>query len=450
MKRLNVLCLTFIFMLTLFTTSAFGEELQQTLLDKLPQKGEKLTRAEFVSMLVTAAELPAPTSTVILPQDLPANAWYTADMKAALAAGIIKGSGQNAISPNDTITQAQAVALLSRVMNLPSIEAPGPVATPVTKTHWAYVPYTWLVKEGIVDYNANAEQAMTPEAAAALLDKVFGTSKQAKEIVEKSQAAHNKVKTLRTTGDMTMNMQANPAAPNQQMPANISMKAKVTQEMNLDQGLHQQFNLTMTGLPMDMPPMEMDQYMVAEGLYMKMKDPEGKESWVKMTDNSVPNFVELMQQQSKVMGVPKEMDKYFRYRVVGEKKIGDKTYQELSFYGNINNLSEFMSLLGNQTGLTEELTKNLDQSSKMIKSITMVGKMYVDPKTYYADRLNTAAIVVFTDKFEGEAFPIKSLTVNFDFAYKDFGSKIEIKLPKEAATAQEMGTEQSVTVTEEK
>lgn len=454
MKRLNVLFLTLVFMLTLFTTSAFAGEMQQKLLDKLPQKGEQLTRAEFISMLVTAAELAAPTSsTVSLPQDVPTDAWYAADMKVALAAGVIKGSGQNTISPNDKITQAQAVAILSRVMNLPSSEAPGPVATPVAKTHWAYVPYTWLVKEGIVDYNTQAEQALTPDAAAALLDKVFGTTKQAKEIIEKNQAAQAKVTTQRTSGDMTLTVQTNPAAANQQIPANISMKAKVIQEINLEQGLRQQFNMTINGLPMDIPTIEMDQYMVAEGLYMKMSDPTtGEDSWIKMTDDTMPNIVELMQQQSKVMGVPQEMDKYFRYRVVGEKKLGDKTYQELSFYGNIDNLSEFMSMLGNQTGLTEELTKNLDQASQMIKGITMVGKMYVDPKTYYAERVNVSAVVNFADKFEGEAFPIKSVTINCDFDYKDFGSKIEVKLPKEAATALEMGAgaEQSVTATEEK
>lgn len=439
MKRISAVCLTLLFSLSLFVTSAFAGDMQQALLGKLPQKGNQLTRGEFISMLVTAAELPAPQTDVQLPADVPADAWYASDMKAALAAGILKGTAQNTVAPTQTITQAQAVVLVSRAMNLPGVEAPGPVATPVAKNHWAYVPFTWLVKEGIVSPGSNAEEIISPESGAALLERVFGSKEQAKEIIEKNQAAHAKVKTQRVAGDMTMTMQANPAVKVQEMPATISMKAKVTQEMNLEQGIRQQFTMSFTGMPVAIPPMEMEQYMTAQGLFMKMQDPtSGQVTWIKMTQD-VPNIVELMQQQTKVMGVPAEMEKYFRYRLVGEQKLGDKTYYVISFYGNISDLNQFMSLLGEQTGMTKELTKGLDQSAQMIKGITMVGRMFVDPTTYLAEKVNSSAVVAFADKFEGQAFPLKSMSTSFDFQYKDLGSNIEIKLPKEALEAPEMG-----------
>ncbi|SHE49978.1 DUF6612 family protein [Desulforamulus putei] len=437
LKRSLVLLLSLSILLTLFASSVFAGELQKTLLDKLPQPGDKLTRAEFVSMLVQAAELPAPAKSVALPLDVPADAWYAGDMKTALAAGIISGTAKNTVNPDQPVTQAQAAVMLSRVLRTPDVEAPGPLPTPVPNSHWAFVPFTWLVKEGIVEPTVKPDAFLTPAEGAALLDRAFGTAKEAKEIMEKSQAAQAAVKTLRGTGDMSMNMKANPAVPVQGVPSYIGMKANVAYEMNLDQGLHQQFTMTITGLPQTIPPMEVEQYMVADGMYMKMKDPMSSQvKWVKMPAGSVPDFVELMKQQTKFMQLPKEFDKYFHYRLLGEKKIDDKTFYELSFFGNIPNLSQFMNMVGSQAGLSQDMLKSLEQSGSMVRGISMVGKILIDQEKFYADQLNASAVIVFADKFEGKPFPMKSLTATFNFLYKDYGTKIDIKLPAEAARAE--------------
>lgn len=439
LKRSIVLLLSLSLLLTLFTSSVFAGELQTTMLNKLQQPGEKLTRAEYVSMLVEAAELPAPTMVVALPQDVPAGAWYANDIKAALAAGVISRTAKGTVSPDQPVTQAQAAVMLSRALRLPGIEAPGPLPTPVPNSHWAFVPFTWLVKEGIVAPTVKPDAFVTPAEGAALLDKAFGTAKEAKEIMNKSQAVQANIKSLRGTGDMSLSMKANPAVPVQGMPSNVGMKARVVYEMNLDQGLHQQISMTMTGMPQNIPPMEMEQYMVAEGMFMKMKDPmTAQTKWVKMPEGSVPNFVELMKQQSKFMQPSKEFDQYFRYRLLGEKKVGGKTFYELSFVGNIPNLVRFMNMVGSQVGMSQEFLKSLEQSSSMIRSISMVGKVLVDKETFYTDQQNASTVVVFADKFEGKPFPLKSLTSTFNFLYKDYGAAVEIKLPAEAAKAEEL------------
>lgn len=436
-KRSLVLIFSLFLLLTLFTSAVFAGELQTTLLNKLQQPGQSLTRAEFVSMLVQAAELPAPTWPVSLPLDVPAGAWYANDMKTALVAGVISRTPKNTISPDLPLTQAQAAVMLSRVLGLPGVESPGPLPSPVPNSHWAFVPFTWLVKEGIVDPTVKPNAFLTPAEGAALLDKVFGTAKEAKEIMEKSQATQAVIKTMRGTSDMSMSMKANPAVLVQGLPAYIGMKAKVNYEMNLDQGLHQQFTMTMAGLPQTIPPMEVEQYMVAEGMFMKIKDPmTSKVTWIKMPEGSVPNFMELMKQQPKFMQLPREFDKYFHYRLLGEKKVGEKTFFELSFFGDIPNLAQFMNMVGAQSGLNQQMIKSFEQSGSMIRGINIVGKILINKENLYAEQLNATAVIVFADKFEGKPFPLKSLTANFNFLYKDYGTKIDIQLPAEAAKTQ--------------
>ncbi|CCO07963.1 S-layer homology domain-containing protein [Desulforamulus hydrothermalis] len=437
MKRKPILLLVLVVLLTFSANAALAGDLQQTLLDKLPQPKDKLTRAEFIAMLVQAAALPAPASPVTLPPDVPADAWYAGDLKAALAAGIISGSAKQTVNPNQPITQAQAVVLLSRVLRTPGIEAPGPLPTPVPNSHWAFVPFTWLIKEGLVSPAVNPEAHLTPAEGAALLDKAFGSGKLAKEIMEKSQAAQAGLKTLRGTGNMSMIIKANPAVPVQGVPSSISMQAKVNYEINTEQGLHQQLSMNFGGLPQTMPAIEMEQYMVAEGMYMKMKDPLTAESkWMKMPAGSMPDFVELMQQQNKFMQLPSEFDKYFRYRLVGEKTIGQKNYYELAYFGNIPDLNQFMKMLGSHVGMSQDMLKSFEQSGSIVRSITMTGKILVDKEKYFADQSTASAVVVFNDKLNGQPFPMQLINATFNFSYQDYGSKIDIKLPAEAAKAE--------------
>ncbi|RYD06633.1 hypothetical protein N752_02890 [Desulforamulus aquiferis] len=257
----------------IFASTAWAGNMQQSLLEKLPEPGEQLTRAEFVSMLVTAANIPVPAKTVYMPLDVSTGAWYAEDIKAALAAGIINHSSGDTIYPNEPITQAQAVALISRVLGLPGLEAPGPLPAPAPD-HWAKIPYSWLIKEGILNTPISPEKVMTPIEGASLLNKVFGTSLEAEELYKKSQAAHTNIKTMRVTGNMIMSVEGNPNFSQAMPPETVQVRSNVTIEMNQEQGLSQKLIMNMSGLPEQTPPVEMEQYLLADGIHMKLKDPK--------------------------------------------------------------------------------------------------------------------------------------------------------------------------------
>ena len=431
-KRNFVLVLSLAFLVSLFTSTAFAGEMQKSLLEKVQQPEKQLTKAEFVALLAQAAELPTPGKSVTLPSEVPADAWYAADLKAALAAGIYNGA-----TPEQGLTKAQAVTFISRVLGTPNEEAPGVAAPESAKNHWSYVPYSWLLKDGIVNTAFNLEEGLTGVEGASLLETTFGTVKEAKAIAEQSQAAQLEIKTLRTNGDISMNIKANPAVPAQDIPANLGMKATFAQEVNYDQGFFQKFSMTMTGLPV--PPVEVEQYIVNQGLYMKMPNPQtGQAEWLKMPAGALPDITEMLKQQSKFMQLPKELDQYFHYRLVGEEKIGDKAYHKLSFYGHIPDLSQFMKLIGGQMGITPEVMKNLEQSGQLIKGLHVTGTMLIEKDSNLLEKQNMNMFITMADQFEGQPIPFKSFSGNFNFTFKDYGSQIEIILPAEAEKAQEL------------
>ncbi len=439
-KKKIITTLSVCLLLTLLTSTAFAGEMQESLLKGLSQPGENLTRAEYVSMLVQAAEIPVPSGTVTLPQDMPADAQYADALKAALAKGIIKGTADNTISPDQPITQAQAASILARALGLPGIPASG-VSTSVPADHWAYGPLSWLIKDGVMEASVQADSVLSPSAGAALLEKAFGTTKKAKEIADQSQVAQAEVSSNRIDGNMSVSMQTNPAVPVQGMPAsmNMNMQAKVAMEMNMEQGLHQQLTMTLQGLPQAIPPIEVEQYMVASGMYMKMKDPlSGEEKWVKMPEGSMPNFIELMQQQSKMAQLPKELEDLFHYRLLGEKTVGADTCYELAFSGTIPDLAQFMNLIATQANLSPELLKNFEESSKLVSGISMAGKILVNKETYLTDSLNATAVVTFADQFQNQPFPLQSVTAQFNFNYKDYNADIDVQLPEAAAQAESL------------
>lgn len=432
LKRSFALICSLALLLCLFTSPALAGELQDSLLQRVEQPTKQLTRAEFVSLLAQAASLPAPGYSVTLPAEVPADAWYAADLKTALAAGIYNGA-----TPNQPITKAQAITFISRVLGTPGEEAPAVAAPEAAKNHWSYVPYSWLYKDGIVDASFNLEGFLTATEAATLLDKTFGTAQEAKDIVEKSQAAHLNAKTMRTNGDINLSIKPNPAVPVKDMPANLGMKASFVQEVNYDQGISQKFSMTISGLPV--PPIEMEQYMVSEGVYMKMPNMQtGQAEWLKMPASMFPDITEMMKQQSQYIKISKELDQYFRYRLVGEKKIGDKTYYEISLYGRIPDLTQFMKLFSGQMGLTPEVMKSFEQSGKLIKDLYLTGTTLINKDTDLTEKQTMTMLVTLADEFEGQPVPLKSFYGNFNCAFKDYGTEINITLPEGAANAQEV------------
>jgi arabinogalactan endo-1,4-beta-galactosidase len=81
------------------------------------EPNRKVTRAEYVSMLVKALKL-EPTSDKSKFADVPADAWYAGAISAAYDAGLIQGNGANRFDPNRSITREEIAKLAVQALTI--------------------------------------------------------------------------------------------------------------------------------------------------------------------------------------------------------------------------------------------------------------------------------------------------------------------------------------------
>lgn len=83
---------------------------------------QAVTRAEFVSALARSLGLKAGAASATGFKDVPAKAWYAADVAAAVKAGLVSGVSKTQFAPDATLTREQAAILLTRALKLKASE----------------------------------------------------------------------------------------------------------------------------------------------------------------------------------------------------------------------------------------------------------------------------------------------------------------------------------------
>ena len=83
---------------------------------------EKITRAQFAQLLVTALDIEADDA-VLSFQDVPVGAWYYGAVAAAVDAGLITGYSDRVFAPNENITREQMAVIISRALQMKSTAA---------------------------------------------------------------------------------------------------------------------------------------------------------------------------------------------------------------------------------------------------------------------------------------------------------------------------------------
>mgnify|MGYP002407043959 CR=1 FL=1 len=83
---------------------------------------EKITRAQFAKLLITALNLEVNKGAVLAFQDVPAGAWYHDSVATAVNGGLIKGYSDSVFAPDENITREQLAVIISRVLQMKSSE----------------------------------------------------------------------------------------------------------------------------------------------------------------------------------------------------------------------------------------------------------------------------------------------------------------------------------------
>ncbi len=83
---------------------------------------EKITRAQFARLLVTALGIKESKGAALSFEDVPAGAWYRDAVAAAVHAGLITGYSELVFAPDENITREQMASIISRALQMKSGE----------------------------------------------------------------------------------------------------------------------------------------------------------------------------------------------------------------------------------------------------------------------------------------------------------------------------------------
>lgn len=110
--------------------------------------------------------------TVLMPSDVPLNAWYAESVEYALQKGLVSGTGPDAFSPQGTVTRAQLAQILWRLGG--SKLRPAADFSDVAPTDWYYDAVNWCSREGLMSGTGSGFQPnsiLTREQLALVLMK---------------------------------------------------------------------------------------------------------------------------------------------------------------------------------------------------------------------------------------------------------------------------------------
>ncbi|MDU5946410.1 MAG: S-layer homology domain-containing protein [Paenibacillus macerans] len=147
--------------------------------------GSKVTRAEFVSLLVRALELEADEGAAGKAKfsDVPADSWFAETVGIAAAKGLIAGYENGAFGPNRQITRAEMAVILSKALAHLDLGTGGTAAAPSGFTDQAQIP-GWakesvglVAKLGVMKGKPagkfDAQQGATRAEAAVVIYRIF-------------------------------------------------------------------------------------------------------------------------------------------------------------------------------------------------------------------------------------------------------------------------------------
>ena len=138
----------------------------------------QISRAEFVALVNRVAGYEAAGNTVTF-SDVNAGDWYAGQVAIAVNQGYIGGFEDNTFRPNDSVTRAQAAAIIARIKDLPADAAKADQFADAAATpEWAKGVVGAVANAGYMigdeANNFNAAKALTRAEAVASLDRVFG------------------------------------------------------------------------------------------------------------------------------------------------------------------------------------------------------------------------------------------------------------------------------------
>jgi len=434
-KKRFLICLVLSFVLLFASTPVWAAYTDKTALLNFCNGDGYLTRAEFGAMLLYA-------------RDKSTNS----DPLAALQKeGVIKGYPDGSLGGERAVSFQEALVMTGRSLGLvEDASLPTAYVKPAEMPSWVAPFYAWLSECGLIEKERALDKSLTEEEGALFLSKVFTTSKEAQEIIEKSVAAQTGVSLAKYEAALNMlaKIRILPSSETQNSTAlNLEMEMDIKQESNLPDVIHQTLTFELKGMPETIAPVTIEQYIVygEEGwIYQKMTDPQtGEESWQKIPFNfDLEQFMKEIENMPSGGNIPPELEAYIlaKYQLVETTEIEGEQVYRLASYGYIDDLNGLVQALAEGFGENNEslLPPDATEGLEILNGIKISFWTIEDLKqeNYQPINLETEMVINFPQELQKE-LGLKFIEINF------IADKIELKanpdliitIPKEALDA---------------
>ncbi|KYH33337.1 S-layer homology domain-containing protein [Neomoorella mulderi] len=417
-----------------------GDQLRQVF-PQTPAPGKTLTRGEFAALLARAAGMQVTADTA----DTQGDAWYSPAVMALKEKSVIRGYPDGGLHTDRPVTLLEAAVMASRVLGLPDGVAAPDVKGSLGRESWGYTPYAWLVRAGLLQPDQDAAAILTVDEGVAFLARVFGSDPEAEKIVQAAKQAQAKVKDVKFAGSMAISARLRPGVAGE-VPA-VSMQGNIVSEFSYPLSLHQKVDMTFN-LPAEKTPgedlpaggkmqMTMEQYLVDGTMYQKIEIPGmEKPQWMKLPKEALPDLQTLVEQSRSAAGLPPGLKDSFHFRYLGEGIENGHKVHRIAYYGRIDDWQALMQALPG--GLTPEMEQALNQAGGVLKSISFWSEEAIGMEDNLTYASEITCLVAFADRFQEEAVPLETMTINMKVTDYQYNSGVKIELPAEALAAPEI------------
>ncbi len=421
-KRIFLLVL--VFGLILNSAAAWAAADADDLVGLISKQDGKLTRGEFAAMLVEASGMGHGES----PADI------------LVEEGILKGYPGGELDLDREITRVEVVALTARTLGLrDSILPPPGAVAPLDSNHWGYNFYAWLNRQGLVEGDGDPFGLFSEEQGAEFLSKVFSSDPELTEILAKVQSRKNSFETMRAVINAEMKAVPRQGVEGSEAVSQISeLKMKIVQEMHFPDKIHQVATVTVPVPGTENKEIVSETYFVDGKMYQQVANPEtGEVQWYRYPEDIFPNLNELIEQNAKqqVNVIPKELEDYLHYQLLGIRELNGEEVYAIAFYGRIDDFGKFMEAFSKQFAGMQQLQQTMGRAMDVLDSMAYWGIEYVGVDDYLTRAAEYSSFINYARELDGKAMPVETLEMKTTIEELKYNEDFSIEVPEEALAA---------------
>ncbi|GAA3402822.1 DUF6612 family protein [Paenibacillus hodogayensis] len=382
-------------------------------------KDTPVTRGQFMKQVADYLQLSPQSKDAALPSDVGAQSEYAAPVRALIERHIIDGYPDGTFRPDQPITQLEAGYILARFLGLDDNNALTQLES----------------KFGIRFADATL---VLPDAAQQAIRTSLQNDAKVLEWLKQSSLKQAGLKTYKVDMEQVMNMRLKDgAAEAAGLGADgLRTSAKSSIAFDMEKGMHMITHMT-NPVPGASDTLEMEQYIVPEGSFMKMPGITASGGWVNMSKQMPFSFEQLMQLQKDSASMNQALlQNTFFYRDLGTEQVDGKTLRKIAVNGKIHDFKQIMTSLGsslNDASFSQMLESGAEELKNM--SLSMNGTLWLDDATQLTTKTELSMNVAYGAT---EAMPLEGMDMTVSATYSDYDKPVQVVLPEEAKKAPEL------------